>query len=525
MNLTKKQKNRILQLIVPALIIYLTIPSFAFASLSKGIEQNYTYYGVVPEKIYRYILNDWNAGASSAWTNLSSGWSMATSEANMLGGSLALNNLQVATRAMLAIVASEDGTDYEVYNLVGGNLLAQGHLNNMEKDYVFLPNGTQFKVVSNNIISVLLLNYQDTPSAGLMDGPIPRTFYEDVNGLYVGKKFVLMGSEQQGAVSGSSSSQVGAFYAVLALEKASVTVTKDDGTVYTTFTVEANSYKFFLLDSFRVYTIESSTGNIMVQSGTIAGKGGSDSPCFIVPAAQGGFVGTAFYTRSLKNQEWGWDIGKDYGFRITAGENTDVKIYNLETSQLAKEVTISGGSGTTVQIEAYAIAILSDKPVTVMELDNGSIVQSPTGGGGTYAGYGEGVMYMTIQPSEDTMIHLPTEAHVEAYFFANAATQLTIDGDTQALQAGTSFQYTVPGTHTISANNNVVLQIIFWPLEPEYQGIWFQGAAVPCIETVNDNPTVTLTPIEGFPMMYVIVGAAAAAVAVIVVIFVLRRRH
>jgi len=525
MNLTDKQKSRMMHLIVPALIIYLTIPSLAFASLSKGIEQNYTYYGVVPEKIYRYILGDWNAGASSAWTDLSSGWILGPEGANLLGGSLAKDGYMVATSALLSIAAGEDGTDYEVYNIVNGSLLYSGHLNNMEKDLMLLANGTQFKVVSNNIVSVLLLNYQELPAATAADAPIPRTFYEDVNGLYVGKKFVLMASEQQGQVSGAASSQVGQFYAVFGLEIASVTVTKDDGTVYTTFTVEANSYKFLLLDSFKVYTIESSTGNIMVQSGTIAGKGGSDSPCFMVPSVQGGFVGTAFYTRSLKSQEWSWDPGRDYGFRITATEDTDVKIYNLETSQLMKELTISGGSGTTYQAEAFAIAILSDKPVTVMELNNGSIVQSPTGGGGTYAGYGEGVMFMTIQPSEDTIIHLPTQAHIEAYFFAKEATQLTIDGNTQAIQAGTSFQYTVPGTHTISANNNVVLQINFWPLEPDYQGIWFNGAAIPCVETVNENPSVTLTPIEGFPMMYVVAGVAVAAVAVIVGVFVLRRRH
>ncbi len=526
MDLTKNQKNRMLQLTVSALIVYLTLPSFAPAYLAVGqIEQNYTYYGVVPEKIYRYILGDWNAGASTAWTDLSSGWILGPEGANLLGGSLAKDGYMVATKALLAIVAAEDGTDFEVYNLVNGSLLDEGHLDTMDKHLTLLANGTQFKVVSNKIVSVLLLNYQEIPATTAVDGPIPRTFYTDVNGLYVGKKFVLMASEQQGQVSGASSSQVGQFYAVLALEKASVTVTKDDGTVYTTFTVEANSYKFLLLDSFKVYTIESSTGNIMVQSGTIAGKGGSDSPCFTVPCAQGGFVGTAFYSRSLKSQEWSWDPGRDYGFRITATEDTNVRLYNLETSQLMKELTVSGGSGTTIQTEAFVIAILSDKPVTVMELNNGSIVQSPTGGGGTYAGYGEGVMFMTIQPSEDTIIHLPTEAHVEAYFFASEATQLSIDGTTQAIQVGTGFQYTVPGTHTISANNNVILQINFWPLEPEYQGIWFNGAAIPCIETVGDNPTVTLTPIEGFPMMYVIVGVAVAAVAVIVGVFVMMRRR
>jgi hypothetical protein len=122
------------------------------------------------------------------------------------------------------------------------------------------------------------------------------------------------------------------------------------------------------------------------------------------------------------------------------------------------------------------------------------------------------------------MIHLPTDAHVEAYFFASEATQLMIDGNTQTLQANVGLLYTVPGTHTIQSDHSVIVQINFWPLVPENQGLWFTGAAIPCIETVNDNPTVTLSPLEGFPMMYVIVGAAVAAVAVIVGLLVMRRR-
>jgi ABC-type branched-subunit amino acid transport system permease subunit len=69
------------------------------------------------------------------------------------------------------------------------------------------------------------------------------------------------------------------------------------------------------------------------------------------------------------------------------------------------------------------------------------------------------------------------------------------------------------------------MQINFWPNEPENQGLWYYGATIPCIETVNVNPTVKLTPLEGgFPVMYVIIGAGAAAVAVIVALLVLRRR-
>jgi len=513
-----------------SLISIATIGILLFAALCTLIQTSsgtpdYTYYGVVPAKIYRYILNDWNVGGGNSWSNLSSGWSLGTRESNYLSGSLALNGLQIATRSLLAIVGVEDGTHVTVVNLADGDLLSEADINHMEKHLVLLPNGTQFKVVSNKMVSVLLLNYQEFPSTTAEDGPIPRTFYTDVNGLYVGKKFVLMASEQPGAVSGAASSETGAFYAVFALEKASVTVTREDSSVVTSFTLDANSYKFIMLESFKVYTIESSTGNIMVQSGTITGKGSFDSPCFVVPSADGGFVGTAFYSRSLKSQEWTWDPGRDYGFRITAAEDTNVEVWNLETKQLITKLFVAGGSGTSIQAEAFAIAVLSDKPITLMELHNGSIEQSPTGGGGRYGSYGQGVMFIGLQPNEATALSLPTEANVEVFFFASEDTQLTIDDEPFTVRADEPFTYSGLGVHTFRSNKNVVMQINCWPYEPEYQGLWFNGAAIPCIETVDDNPTVTLTPIEGgFPMMYVIVGAGAAAAAVIVVVLVMKKR-
>jgi hypothetical protein len=53
----------------------------------------------------------------------------------------------------------------------------------------------------------------------------------------------------------------------------------------------------------------------------------------------------------------------------------------------------------------------------------------------------------------------------------------------------------------------------------------YTGAIIPCVETVGDNPEVTLVPIgEGFPMMYVFVGVAVAAVAVVVGFLVMKKR-
>jgi hypothetical protein len=172
--------------------------------------------------------------------------------------------------------------------------------------------------------------------------------------------------------------------------------------------------------------------------------------------------------------------------------------------------------------------VQSDKPITLSLIHNGSIEMTlPLAGnkGGEFSGYGNGVMFIGIQPNQNTMIYLPTEARIEAYFFTSEETQLTIDGSTQTIRAGSPTLYTTPGSHTVQSNKNVIMQINFWPNEPENQGLWYYGTAIPCIETVDDNPTVKLIPLEGgFPIMYVIIGAGAAAVAVIVGLLVIRKR-
>ena len=482
------------------LIICLTYPFCAHVYPSLG-NPDYTYYGVVPSKIYRYVLIDGD--------NRTSGWRLGFDNTTLMTGSPGLNGTIVATKSLLAIVATENDTDVKVYDLTHGSPIFEEHINSMEKYLVLLANDTQFKIVSDKIVSVLLLNYQNIPAATVTEGPTPQTFYTSTNGLYVGKEFVFMASEYQ----------AGTFFTLLALEKSTVTVTRNDGD-QSTYSLEANAYKSIMLTPFRVYKFES-TGNIMVQSGGIAGAGGDSCPCNPVPSAEGGFVGRFFYSISSKS----WGTTRDYGYRIMASEDTHVKVYDLETKQVINDFSINGGNeiGFGFHPSANAISVQSDKPITLSYIHNGSLGR--VGGRGEYGGYANGVMFIGIRPNQDTMIHLPVDANVEAYFFASEATQLTIDGNTQTLQANTGFLYTVLGTHTIHSDHNVVLQINFWPLEPEYQGLWYTGAIIPCIETVDVNPTVTLTPLgEGFPIMYVIIGAAAAAIAVIVGLFVMRRR-
>jgi len=481
------------------LMIYLILPSYFHSSL--GSPDEYSYYGVVPSKIFLYLLNDAN--------NFTSGWVLGINSSRT--GSPGLNGKTVATKALLTIVAAENDTNVKVYDLTLNSLISQDHINSMEKHLVLLANGTVFKVVSDKQVSVLLLNYQNMPVGDVIEGPLPYTFYTDVNGLYVGKEFFLMASEQ---IFYSENK----FYTLLALEKSSIIVTRDDGQ-QNEYSLDANSYTTMLLDIFRVYKIES-TGNIMVQSSTTwADIGSGLSPLrykasYPVPCATGGFVGQFFVAKARK----GWDPDTDYGFRISASEDTKVKVFDLSTKQVVNDLSVKGGTGIGFQPSADAIGVQSDKPITLLYFNNGTLGTSRT------AQIGVGVMFIGIQPNQNTPIYLPTDANVEVYFFANEETELTVDGSSQTNQPDQPKLYILLGTHTIQADHNVILQVNFWPNEPEYQGLWFPGAAIPSIETVANNPTVTLTPLgEGFPMIYIIAGSGVA-VAVIVVVLVMRRR-
>ena len=161
----------------------------------------------------------------------------------------------------------------------------------------------------------------------------------------------------------------------------------------------------------------------------------------------------------------------------------------------------------------------SDKPVTLSYINNGSLGTART------AQIGVGMMFMGVQPNEDTPVYLPTEANVEVYFFASQQTELTVDGGSQTIQPDEPKLLVLAGAHTVQADHSVVVQVNSWPTTPEYQGFWFPGAAIPSVETVADNPTVILTSMEGgFPTTYIIAGAGGAAAVVIVAVLVMRRR-
>jgi hypothetical protein len=478
-----KKGLRIIQLCLAfsAIMAFISLLAIEFINLASAqSEEKFTYYGVVPAKIFQYNLTNPN--------DLSSGWRLDTGS--------------ISNVSLVAVASMADDTSVRVYNLDNGTIVSETVLDEMEKHYILFPNGTIFKVETSKLASVLLLSYGSMPLGNESTSPIPTSFYMSTTGAYVGKEFVLMISQEPVRIS----------YTIFALENAEVTITREDGDVKT-LTLDANTYKGVMFRAFTSFRIES-TGNILIQSAWLDGR----HP-FFVPAIEGGFLGKTFFSLSTTS----WDPRESYGFRVSTAEDVNVKVWDLETRELMLTADITGGNGFGFKPKAPAIVVQSDRPIILEYIHNGSI--STASSNGIYSAYGSGVGYFGVKPNEDTPFYLPGDSYVEAYIFASENTNIVLDGTPISLEEDSHFLLPQPGTHIIRSDKNVVVQVLHWPSEPVEQGLQYRGVQIPCIQTINVVQEVTLTPLgEPFPISYLIIGSAAAAIAVAAV-FLLRKRR
>jgi len=463
----------------------LAVLASVMAAPSVYCAEEYVYYGVVPGRIHYAKPKAAHAGMSQY--DPSSGWEIDPGS--------------VASIGLVSIVASRDETHVEVCTLPDKMVASSAELGAMEKLFVSLPNGSIFKVVSNHLVSVMLLGgnvggKELNPDAD--EGPVPTTFFTAADGGYVGEEFVFVASQ---ALTGSP-------YRILALEDAEVTITREDDSMQS-FRLGANTYKELQLAAFRAYKVES-TGHIMIQSG------GPGSYSFFVPSVDGGFKGKRFY--SVSTEVWSVAWPHDYGFRISAAADTEVTVWDVKYKRKALEVEVKGGTGVSMKPKGEVIFVESDEAVTLEFMHNGTVETDFT--------YGAGVAYMGVRANEETSFFLPTNSSNEAYVFAQEDTLVRIDDVPMTIMADSYLVFTVPGTHRIQADKNVAVQVVHWALVPECQGIDSFGVVIPCVQKVSMVPPVTLTPLagEGFPTTYAVMGLAVAAAGATTILLVMRRR-
>ena len=490
-----KLKTNIMKEFSAAAIIILLVCNFSLFFFLTNVyevyaQEKYDYYGHVPAKMWQYNLTDEN--------NVNSGWRLDT---NSTG------TANIVTAGLVAVVGIVDGTHVKVYSMDNGSLVSEATIDSMQKYYAVFRNGTSFRVETDKLASVYLLNYGSVPAGNATSGPLPTSFYQSTSGTYVGKEFILLGS----------GNGYGIGYAIFALENAEVTVTRNDSEQQQ-YSIPVNTWKEMMWQPFRTYKIVS-TGYIMIQSGRPVDIWG-DARTVFLPSAEGGFVGNTFYSWSQTS----WDPTETYGFRASSVQEAKITVWNLETKQQILTTNIQAGSGVSFKPSANAIIVQSDQPVTLEYLHNGSI-EHAQGHLGIYGAYGSGVAYLGVKPDEDTAFYLSVDSYVEAYIFASEDTDITLDGNDWTIRAGTYSSLSTPGTHIIRANKNVVVETLNWPDTPEYQGLVYDGVQIPSVQTVDVVVDVTLTPLgEGFPIMYVVIGAAAAGIGVIVAFIFMRGR-
>jgi hypothetical protein len=468
------------------LIIILMLMPVYIVLLTPQAE--YVYYGVIPERIYQYTLGEW-------YTT----------------GNWLLDAATIYDHGYISILALQDGTRVRVYTLPGKELVSETTLSSMEKHYVSLPNGTMFKIVSNKLVSVLLFSPPGRgriPGLNVTESPGANGFYASVDGAYVGKEFIMEASQ----------GLLGFNYYIFAIENAEVMLTAEDGSTRS-FKLNANDYENIQLNPLTTYKV-TSTGNIMIRAG---GIGGWSDRSFFIPSAEGGFMGRRFYSVTW----YSFDEKEEEFFYISALEDTKVTVWDLPNRKVLLELDVEAGEPVKIKPKVYAggtrgpaIAVDSDKPITLQFLHSGSTVRS-------YGwSYGPGFTYLGIRPNEDTPFVLPTNSTILAYLFTGEEANVVVDDIPMTVKPDEPFILSTLGPHTIRSNKNLILLLLHYPLIPENQGINGFGVPVPCVQTVSVTPSVTLHPLsgEGFalPMNYIIILIVLIIVVIVVVFF--RRR-
>ncbi|MEM3590878.1 MAG: hypothetical protein QW702_02105 [Candidatus Bathyarchaeia archaeon] len=447
--------------------------------------EEYVYYGVIPSRIYFAEPSRPLHGAIDPTAGFE------------------IDPLSVARSALIAIIALQDDTNVKVYTLDDGDLIAEARLNFMEKFFVKVANGTRFKVVSNNPVTTMILGGNvggKELSPEMSMGPTPNTFLTSIDGRYVGKEFIFIASQ----------GLTGTPYRILALEDSEITVTCEDG-AEESFRLKAYTYKGLSLKPFKAYRVKS-TGHVIMQCG------GPGSFSFQVPSAEGGFVGRYFFSSSITT----WDTVEEYGFKILSQKNAKVSIWDVEYRRKLSEIEVKGGEGATVKPNANEIMIESSEPITVIFAHNGSLARSYSWA------YGAGVTFMAVRANEEALIYLPQNSTVEAYIFAYEDSLVNINDATINIRADSFFCLTNPGVNKISSDKTLIIQIVHWPLFPQFQGISSFGAVVPCIQTVGLSTNISISPIEqeGSPVsaIYIYIGVAAAIIVASIGYILAKRR-
>jgi len=438
------------------------------------VEGPYVYYGYVPPRIWAIVPARYHVHyrATEEW--------------------LILPETRV-TEVPVLVIASQDKTRLQAYALPSGQSLGQFTLNRLENATVHVGNGTMFKVVADKPVTVLL-------STGLTF----NSFFTSTEGGFVGGEFIFA-STSTGATSP---------FMVYAIEDAEVTLTDSAGSKVASFKLRVNGYQSFGFAREDTYVL-SATGRVMVQSlyPPYSGMGTS-----FYPAVQGGYAGQAFAGISMATDLW--PPYTPPAFVFTSDNEAKLTVWDVESQKEALKATVPAGGNVTAQIKAPAMIAESDRPMMLMAQNYGLAFAV------LKADQAVTVFIPTDVPPGEEITYRPTEgARGEAFLFAYKEAVVTLD-DTRVRLAPDGSMTVPPGIHRLSATEDVVLEVVNWPLYPVNASLASFGAAVPSVQVASITyPGLSLKPPGGETTTYLYYGAGAAAVTVVIVAIWARTRR
>ncbi len=462
----------------------------AALNLSLGVRARpgYTYYGYVPREI-------WDLRPLRMAGHDVAEWS--------------IDSETVRSYAHLVAVGNVDGTRVAVYTLPGKEPIREFTLDKLEKVTVALPNGTFFKVVSDNPVTVVLMG-----GASMEAGEaFTNTFFTSTDGGYIGKEFIFMALEGKAY---PYAYELGPPCRVYALEDSAVTIWDENGSKVSELNVLANQASELSLKALAPYRLVS-TGNVMLQYFFM----GSDirvkaAGTFYYPAVQGGFLGKTFYG-SGGRMEWGFINPQ---FVLTASRESKATFLDVDYKRKGLEATVPLASNLTVQPKASHLILESDNPVVFM-----------------LAGF-NGLAYTGLKGGQTAYVYVPTAEPLrgEAYLFASQETTVTVDDVSTRLKADEALPL-YSGLHKVSSSENAVIQVVNWPAPselhysyigrvPDFVRLADFAACIPSVESMSiSHEEVKLKPLLGGELPWTYIGAAIVLAAIVIAALTLRRRR
>jgi hypothetical protein len=135
-------------------------------------------------------------------------------------------------------------------------------------------------------------------------------------------------------------------------------------------------------------------------------------------------------------------------------------------------------------------------------------------------------MFLTVKPGEPTRFYVPINCTAKAYLFTYKETIVVLDQLRLKMPAD-GYLPIQQGIHEISADSEVVIQVVHWPNIPASQRIASFASIIPSSQSARMTVRIRLTPLAGEEtpiMLYAGIATVAAALAVIFFLY-RSRRH